>query len=61
MACARVSKVLLTLAIPACLPSPPTLCSRMALTPDDQLDLLFDGKLLPAAAAAGFPSDLHVR
>jgi hypothetical protein len=33
----------------------------MALTPDEELDLLFDAKLLPKEASAGFPSDLHVR
>lgn len=32
----------------------------MTLTPDDKLDLLFDAKLIPQGASAGFPSDLHV-
>jgi hypothetical protein len=32
----------------------------MPLTPDNELDLLFDAKLLPEGASEGFPSDLHV-
>lgn len=33
----------------------------MPLTPDDQLSLLFDSKLIPQNVKADLPSDLHVR
>ncbi|UZJ52950.1 hypothetical protein CBS101457_002270 [Exobasidium rhododendri] len=33
----------------------------MPLTPEDQLDLLFESSLIPKDASAGLSSDLHIR